>query len=150
MPAATTSTKPAKSEAKKKIATRTGLVDSDKRPNTRRVIVQTLSTHPKYGKIMRSRTILHIHDEKNESSFGDLVEVAACKPISKTKRWKLIRIVQKGVGMKFEGVQAPDTDGNAPAPATPAKAPVKPGSKPAAKALAKPGAKKSQNPAKKK
>ncbi len=118
--------------AEKKIATRIGLVDSDQRSQTRRVVVERLSTHAKYGKIMRSRTILHVHDEGNESAFGDLVEVIACRPVSKTKRWKLNKIIQRGVGMRFEAVEAPKAD-DAPAAAgkasaakaAPVKAPVK-------------------------
>ncbi|MGQ0628685.1 MAG: 30S ribosomal protein S17 [Phycisphaerales bacterium] len=96
--------------AKKTTATRVGLVESDKRTKTRKVVVANLLTHPKYGKIMRSRTVLHVHDEKNESVLGDLVEVAECRPISKTKRWTLVRIVQKGASMKFVGIEAPGKD----------------------------------------
>lgn len=98
-----------------KVVTKIGLVDSDKRAKTRRVVIENLSTHAKYGKIIRGRTILHVHDEQNASQYGDLVEVAPCPPVSKTKRWALVKIVQKGVGMKFEGVDAP-----AVAPAKPA------------------------------
>jgi small subunit ribosomal protein S17 len=130
------------SSAEKKIATRIGLVDSDQRSQTRRVVVERLSTHAKYGKIMRSRTILHVHDEGNESAFGDLVEVIACRPVSKTKRWKLNKVIQRGVGMRFEAVEAPKAD-DAPATAAgkaPAKAPAK--AAPAGKAPAKAPAKK--------
>ena len=92
---------------KKPATTRTGIVESDKRDKTRKVVVANLSIHAKYGKIMRSRTVLHVHDAGNESKLGDLVEVTPCRPMSKTKRWALVRIVRKGAGLKFEGVQAP-------------------------------------------
>jgi small subunit ribosomal protein S17 len=75
--------------------TRVGVVDSDKRNQTRRVVVNYMSKHPKYGKYIRQRTILHVHDERNESVLGDVVEVAPCRPVSKTKRWVLVRVVEK-------------------------------------------------------
>lgn len=72
-----------------------GVVESDKCDRTRKVVVSFLARHPKYGKYLRKRTVLHVHDENNESIQGDRVEVAPCRPISKTKSWKLIRIVDK-------------------------------------------------------
>lgn len=77
-------------------ATRVGVVESDKRSKTRKVVVSFKSMHPKYGKFVSKRTILHVHDEQNESKLGDTVEVAECRPVSKTKRWKLVRVVVKG------------------------------------------------------
>lgn len=74
--------------------TRTGVVESDKRSKTRTVVVAFQTMHPKYGKYMKNRTVLHVHDEKNESRTGDLVEVAQCRPISKTKQWRLVKIVE--------------------------------------------------------
>jgi small subunit ribosomal protein S17 len=62
-----------------------------------------------------------VHDENNTSRLGDLVEVKPCPPKSKTKRWALVRVVQQGVGLKFEGVDAPATDENKAAPAAAAK-----------------------------
>ena len=75
--------------------TKVGVVESDKRAKTRKVVVQFKERHPKYGKYMAKRTVLHVHDENNESSLGDTVEVAQCRPISKTKRWRLVRVVEK-------------------------------------------------------
>lgn len=74
-----------------------GFVQSDSRDKTRKVVVEYLARHPKYGKYLKQRTVLHVHDENNESRSGDRVEVAPCRPISKTKSWKLVRIVEKGV-----------------------------------------------------
>ncbi len=51
--------------------------------------------HPVYGKLVRRTTRLGVHDEKNEAGIGDLVEVAECRPMSKTKSWRLVKIVQK-------------------------------------------------------
>ncbi len=75
--------------------TRVGVVETDVRSKTRKVVVAYMAMHPKYGKFIRQRTVLHVHDEKNESRTGDVVEVAHCRPISKSKSWKLVRIVEK-------------------------------------------------------
>jgi len=74
---------------------RVGVVESDKRLKTRTVVVNFVTKHPKYGKYVKKRTVLHVHDEKNESGLGDRVEVAECRPISRTKNWILVRVVQK-------------------------------------------------------
>lgn len=76
---------------------RVGMVESDKRDKTRKVVISFLAKHPKYGKYMRKRTVLHVHDEQNESRLGDRVEVAPCRPISKTKQWTLVRVVDKAL-----------------------------------------------------
>ena len=78
----------------KKRATRTGVVSSAARDKTIRVVIQYLVRHPKYGKYLRRRTVLHAHDEKNECVTGDTVELMACRPMSKTKQWRLVRIVE--------------------------------------------------------
>jgi small subunit ribosomal protein S17 len=75
--------------------TRLGLVTSDKRDKTIAVTVSYLVKHPKYGKYIRRRTVLHAHDEKNEAAKGDKVEIMMCRPLSKTKCWRLIRIVDR-------------------------------------------------------
>ncbi|MBL8875372.1 MAG: 30S ribosomal protein S17 [Phycisphaerae bacterium] len=84
-----------KSEATQPKGTKIGVVESDKRDKTRKVVIAYQSMHPKYGKYIRQRTVLHIHDEKNESKLGDLVEVAQCRPMSKTKFWRLVRVVER-------------------------------------------------------
>ncbi len=76
-------------------ATKVGVVESDKREKTRRVVVSYMSKHPKYGKYIRQRTVLHVHDEKGESRSGDVVEVVPCRPLSKTKNWTLVRVVER-------------------------------------------------------
>jgi len=75
--------------------TRIGFVESDRRDKTRKVVVEFLARHPKYGKYLRKRTVLHVHDEENASKTGDRVEVAPCRPMSKTKAWRLVRIVDE-------------------------------------------------------
>jgi len=74
----------------------TGIVTRDKAAKTRRVEVTRLVRHPRYGKILRRRTVCTAHDEENQSHAGDLVEIEESRPLSRTKRWKLLRVVVKG------------------------------------------------------
>jgi small subunit ribosomal protein S17 len=53
--------------------------------------------HPVYGKYVRRRTRLGVHDPKNQAGIGDLVEIVECRPISKTKSWRLVKVLQKGI-----------------------------------------------------
>ncbi len=73
---------------------RIGLVVSDKGDKTIRVCYQFTVKHRKYGKHIRRTTTLHTHDETNEAKEGDLVEVVACRRLSKTKSWRLARILR--------------------------------------------------------
>lgn len=71
-----------------------GVVTSDARDKTRKVAISFSVKHPKYGKYIRRRTVLQVHDEQNESKVGDRVEVAECRPLSKTKSWVLVKVLQ--------------------------------------------------------
>ena len=73
-----------------------GMVTSDKVSKTRKVSFEYLARHAKYNKYVKRQTVLHVHDEANESRVGDLVEVMVCRPISKSKTWRLVRVVIKG------------------------------------------------------
>lgn len=73
-----------------------GVVTSDKMNKTRRVEVPRLYKHPKYGKILRTRTICYVHDEQNTAREGDTVEIIESRPHSKTKRWDLVQVMEKG------------------------------------------------------
>jgi len=72
-----------------------GVVASDKGNKTIKVVVEYQTRHPKYGKYLKRRTVLHAHDEKNDAKEGDTVEIAECRPLSKTKHHRLLRIVQR-------------------------------------------------------
>src|SRR5438046_3017922 len=71
-----------------------GTVTSDKMDKTRRVEIPRLVKHPRYSKYIRRRTICHVHDEKNLSHLGDMVEIMESRPYSKTKHWLLLRVVK--------------------------------------------------------
>lgn len=70
----------------------------DKRSKTRTVQVTFSARVPKYGKYLQRKSRYQVHDPLNSSAMGDLVEIASCRPISKTKSWRVVRIVQKAVG----------------------------------------------------
>ncbi len=72
-----------------------GVVMSDKTAKTRRVEIARVVRHAKYGKILRRKTVCHVHDENNESHQGDTVEIIECRPRSRSKRFELVRIVTK-------------------------------------------------------
>ena len=80
---------------RKRRGVRVGVVSSDKGDKTINVEMTWAVKHPKYGKYMRRRTKLAVHDEHNQSSVGDVVEIAQCRPLSKRKSWRLLKIVQK-------------------------------------------------------
>jgi small subunit ribosomal protein S17 len=84
-------------------ATRIGVVTSTARQKTIAVTVAYQVQHPKYGKYIRRRTVLHAHDEKSEAHKGDIVEIAETRPLSKTKSWRLLRIVSRSPGEKGAG-----------------------------------------------
>ena len=95
-----------------------GIVTRDKNPKTRRVEVQRLVRHPKYGKFVKQRTICYVHDESNESHLGDTVEIIESRPLSKLKRWALVRIVKKAPSRtlsNLEGAVAGSDVATAPA-----------------------------------
>ncbi len=62
-----------------------------------RVVLDYRVRHPVYGKYVNRRTKLSVHDEKNEAQVGDTVEVVECRPMSRTKSWRLLKIVQKAI-----------------------------------------------------
>ncbi len=76
-------------------ARRTGTVVSDKCDKTIKVKYEYIAKHRMYGKYLRRSTTLHAHDEKNEACTGDVVEVTGCRRLSKTKFWRLVRIVER-------------------------------------------------------
>ncbi|QDT70616.1 30S ribosomal protein S17 [Planctomycetes bacterium MalM25] len=83
-----------------------GLVTSDRASKTRRVEIDRMVKHPKYGKIIRRKTVCHVHDEQNESGEGDTVEIIECPPKSKLKRWELVRVVTKSQAVDLGALRA--------------------------------------------
>jgi len=74
---------------------RIGVVSSNKMDKTIVVAAERKVKHPIYGKFVKKTTKFHAHDEKNECSIGDLVKIMETRPLSKTKRWRLVEVVEK-------------------------------------------------------
>jgi small subunit ribosomal protein S17 len=74
---------------------RTGVVTSNKMEKTITVAIERKVKHPIYGKFVKKTTKFHAHDEKSECSIGDLVKIMETRPISKTKRWRLVEVLEK-------------------------------------------------------
>ena len=83
-----------------------GVVTSDKCAKTRRVEIDRLVPHAKYGKFLRRKTVCHVHDENNESGIGDTVEIIECPPKSRLKRWDLVRVVEKSSAVDIAAMRA--------------------------------------------
>ena len=81
--------------ADKSVRTLTGRVTSDKMDKTITVLIERLVRHPLYGKYMRRSTRLHAHDENNECRIGDLVMIEQCRPLAKTKAWRLVKVLER-------------------------------------------------------
>jgi small subunit ribosomal protein S17 len=92
------------------LRTERGRVLSDKRQKTITVEVTRTVKHPKYGKYIHRSTKYHAHDEKNEAKRGDRVEICQTRPISKQKRWRLLRVIERAAdlgGIEVKEVEVP-------------------------------------------
>jgi small subunit ribosomal protein S17 len=101
--------------------TAVGIVTSDKTPKTRRVELPRIVRHARYGKYLRRKTVCTAHDEDNQSRAGDLVEIVESRPLSRTKRWVLVRVVERGKGADVAAKRA--ARGHADEQAVPTGAP---------------------------
>ncbi|WP_407276134.1 30S ribosomal protein S17 [Halothiobacillus sp. DCM-1] len=81
--------------AEKIVRTRVGRVVSDKMDKSITVAIERRVKHPLYGKFITKTTKLHVHDEENTSRAGDRVEIRESRPISKTKSWTLVRVIER-------------------------------------------------------
>lgn len=80
----------------KKLKTQEGIVVSDKMDKSVVVEVQRFTRHPLYERVLRRSTRFHAHDEENRCRVGDRVLIAECRPISKTKCWRVVEVLVKG------------------------------------------------------
>ncbi|MHB8346605.1 MAG: 30S ribosomal protein S17 [Acidiferrobacterales bacterium] len=87
------------SEDARTARTVSGRVLSSKMNKTITVVVERKVAHPLYGKFIRRRTKLHAHDENNDCKEGDLVLVEECRPLSRTKTWRLVKVLEKAVAV---------------------------------------------------
>jgi small subunit ribosomal protein S17 len=77
--------------------TKIGVVVSDKRDKTCTVAVDYQQKHKKYGKYLHRQAKFQVHDPENQCGMGDRVEITGCRPISKTKSWRLVKVVEKAL-----------------------------------------------------
>lgn len=79
----------------KQVQSRTavGIVVSDKMEKSATVLIERTEKHPVYGKYMRKSSKAHCHDENNDCKIGDKVQIEECRPLSKTKSWRLVRVI---------------------------------------------------------
>lgn len=84
----------------------TGRVKSDKMSKTRVVEIARLVKHPKYKKFYRDRTTCYVHDENNESGEGDTVQIIESAPMSKKKRWTLVKVIEKSSEVDVAAMRA--------------------------------------------
>lgn len=92
-----------------------GVVTRDKNAKTRRVEVSRLVRHPKYGKFVKQRTICYVHDEQNDSHLGDTVEIRECRPLSRLKRWTLVRVVTRAPSRTLSNLEGAVAGAEVPA-----------------------------------
>jgi small subunit ribosomal protein S17 len=83
-----------------------GFVTSDQTAKTRRVEIKRTVRHPKYKKFVKRRTVCHVHDENDESAVGDRVEIRESRPLSKLKRWTLVRVIEKSKEVDISALRA--------------------------------------------
>jgi small subunit ribosomal protein S17 len=110
--------------------TQIGFVSSRSGDKSIKVTVAYKTPHPLYQKVVNRQTVLHVHDEKNETKVGDKVEVMETRPISRLKRWRVVSILQKAV--TAEGAAITETDVAATVPTKTTRheeAPVQPEAK---------------------
>jgi small subunit ribosomal protein S17 len=79
-----------------RLTRRVGVVSSTKGDKTIRVIVTSTYRHPRYGKYLRRQTKVAVHDPRNAAKLGDVVEIVPCRRISRTKSWRLMRVIRAG------------------------------------------------------
>ncbi|MBN2455904.1 MAG: 30S ribosomal protein S17 [Sedimentisphaerales bacterium] len=81
----------------KKLKAQTGVVISSSGDKTIKVAIDYKVRHPRYGKYVKRRIQLLVHDQKNQAAVNDIVAVVPSRPLSKTKSWRLLEVVEKGI-----------------------------------------------------
>ena len=84
-----------KSDGRNSRKERVGIVKSNKMNKTITVVIDRIAHHPVYDKLVKTHSTLKAHDEKNAAKVGDTVKIEETRPISKTKRWRLVEIIKK-------------------------------------------------------
>ena len=112
--------------------TQIGFVSSRSGDKTVKVTVAFKTPHPLYHKVVNRQTVLHVHDEKNETKIGDKVEVMETRPLSRLKRWRVIAVIQKAVTTDAVAVTEADVAAAVPTKTTKANESAAPAATPSA------------------
>ena len=104
--------------------TQVGFVTSRSGDKSVKVTIAYKTPHPLYHKVVNRQTVLHVHDEKNETKVGDKIEVMETRPISRLKRWRVIRVVEASVGLDIVAVSEKDVAEAVPTKTTKKTAPA--------------------------
>lgn len=95
-----------------------GIVSSRSGAKSIKVTVPFKTPHPLYQKVVNRQTVLHVHDEKNETQVGDKVEVVETRPLSRLKRWRVVAILQKAVAAEGTAISEADVAAAVPTKTT--------------------------------
>ena len=107
-----------------------GTVSSRSGDKSIKVVVPFKTPHPRYHKVVNRQTVLHVHDEKNETKVGDTVEIMETRPISRLKRWRVVSILHKAVTAEGAAISETDVAAAVPTKTTkPNEVPVPPETK---------------------
>ena len=98
--------------------TQIGFVSSRSGDKSVKVVIAYKTPHPLYQKVVNRQTVLHVHDEKNETKVGDKVEVMETRPLSRLKRWRVVTIVQKAVTTDAVAISETDVAAQVPTKTT--------------------------------
>jgi len=102
--------------------TLTGFVTSRSGDKSVKVTIPYKTPHPRYHKVINRQTVLHVHDEKNETKTGDKVEVMETRPLSRLKRWRIVRIVERAITSDAVAISETDVAAAVPTKTTAPKA----------------------------
>ena len=91
-----------------------GFVTSRSGDKSVKVTIPFKVPHPRYKKVINRQTVVHVHDEKNETSVGDKVEVMETRPISRLKRWRIVSVVERAVSASGEAISESDVAAKVP------------------------------------
>ena len=98
--------------------TQVGFVTSRSGDKSVKVTIAYKTPHPLYHKVVNRQTVLHVHDEKNETKLGDKIEVMETRPISRLKRWRVVRVVEAAIVGGLDAVSETDVAQTVPTKTT--------------------------------
>jgi small subunit ribosomal protein S17 len=104
----------ATSESRNKRKTIIGFVTSRSGNKSVKVTIPYKTPHPLYHKVINRKTVVHVHDEKNETKIGDKVEIMETRPISRLKRWRVVSVVHSAVGTTAQAISETDVAASVP------------------------------------